>query len=112
MAQRQQRLEAERTELLARIKVQELEDEVCDLRRKAARNARQPDGEPDGSGPDSAGGQKRTRRDDEGGGQPPAKCSSSSSDLKGVNPDQYEGKTLHAFKEYVRRCETRFRLAP
>ena len=41
-----------------------------------------------------------------------SKRSSVGGDIQTVKPDPYDGKSLHNFKEYVRRCEIAFRLGP
>ena len=40
----------------------------------------------------------------------PSKCSHG--EVKVEKPEKYDGKSLRAFKEYVRKCEIAFRLAP
>ena len=40
----------------------------------------------------------------------PSKCSHG--EVKVEKPDKYSGKSLRALKEYVRKCEIAFRLAP
>ena len=55
---------------------------------------------------------KRYRQEEESNDDLLPKYGGGDRDIKAVKPDYYNGKLLHSFKEYVRRCELTFHLGP
>jgi hypothetical protein len=117
-AERRERLIKERDELRQEEELEELEKEIRILRwRKEKRDNEEPDTQDSGSTAtpteDTRTSAAKRRRDTESEGRPTSpRKAHSRSDIRVVKPDTYNGKSLHALREYVRRCETAFRLRP
>ena len=114
LSQQQERLEKERAEWLRRINVQKLKDEVRILRgqfegRQTGDECPRVDVESPASQDNASSSSKRWRDEAEDNLYPSKR---SHGEVKVEKPDKYNGKSLHALKEYVRKCEIAFRLAP
>ena len=114
LSQQQERLEKERAEWLRRINVQKLKDEVRILRGQfegcqTGDECPRVDVESPAS-QDNASSSSKHRRDEAEDNLYPSKRSHG--EVKVEKPDKYNGKSLRALKEYVRKCEIAFRLAP
>src|SRR5436305_10190629 len=114
LSQQQERIEKERAEWLRRINVQKLKDEVRILRgqfegHQTGDECPRVDVESLAS-QDNASSSSKHRRDEAEDNLYPSKRSHGK--VKVEKLDKYSGKSLHALKEYVRKCEIAFRLAP
>jgi Zinc knuckle len=103
--QRRERLERERDALLEQEELERLEAEIAALRsRQAERRAVAAD-----PGESSTGDKRQRPGGDEDEGTLTPKRHR---DNKITKPDKYDGKSLHAFNQYVWQCKVTFRVRP
>ena len=110
LSQQQERLEKERAEWLRRIEVQKLKDEVRILRGqfKGCQTGNECP-RVDIKSPayqDNVSSSSKRWRDEAEDNLYPLKCSYGKVKVK--KPDKYNGKSLRALKEYIRKCEIAF----
>jgi hypothetical protein len=116
LTERRQELEQERARLLSEIEIKKLEKQVQVLRQQAEGTEPTAINLDDGSTPSEsqhgASGRKRTRNDDDEHEPRQRRRYDLPGRPKVEKPDKYDGGGLRKLKEYIRKCETAFKLEP